>query len=402
MRTSLAPGRPALVAGLLYVLAYLIVTALLPRPASAGTRILLCALWLTPPAVLALLATARRARSAQGAERVLWAFVCAASILQTFSVGLFFARGLETPPSALASGFRMLAHHGSFVLLAAGLLARPDRPREARELRAAAHQALSLTLCAAFLVAYFVILAPRVSLGATFLLYSAEDLVLALLAFVLAGRVAPPDKAPYRLLAVGLALAAAFALPGNWRNATGSYQHYGPLDVAWMIPSWTLVAAAASARVPWVSASESRPAPVRDRVAAAALVFPALVDLLARVLGLPGDEAARTLLALSTLAVLALISGLRLRADLGEPALAPYEPSALPGSPELLRLASGTAHELNNPLMAVVVASELAVARGGPEPPLRALQEAVHDAAASVRRFQLVASGQGALPRASP
>ena len=50
--------------------------------------------------------------------------------------------------------------------------------------------------------------------------------------------------------------------------------------------------------------------------------------------------------------------------------------------------------------MAVVVASELAVARGGSEAPLRALQEAVHDAAASVRRFQLVASGQGATPRA--
>jgi signal transduction histidine kinase len=399
MRPSLAPGRPALRAGCVYLLAYLAATVLLPRPGSASTRILRSALWLAPPAILALVATARRARNAQGTERVLWAFACAASTLQVASVALLFARGLG-PPSAVASGLPVLVYRGAFVLLAAGLLARPDRPREARCVREAAHQALSLVLGVAFLMAYLGLLAPRPSTGAVFLLFSAEDIGLALLAFVLAGRVAPPDNTPYRLLAMGLALAAVLAVPGNWRYATGRYEPYGPLDLAWIIPSWALVAAAASARVPWVSATQPRRASSRGPLAAAALAFPPLVDLLARVVGLPGAESARTLLALSALAVLALIGGFRLRTDSRERALTPPEPAPGSGSPELLLLASGAAHELNNPLMAVVVASELAVARGGPEPPLRALQEAVHQAAASVRRFQLVASDQGATPRA--
>jgi signal transduction histidine kinase len=63
---------------------------------------------------------------------------------------------------------------------------------------------------------------------------------------------------------------------------------------------------------------------------------------------------------------------------------------------DLMRLALGTAHELNNPLMAVVVAAELAVARGGAEAPLRALQQAAHDVAAVVRRLQGLAAGRNA------
>jgi hypothetical protein len=99
----------------------------------------------------------------------------------------------------------------------------------------------------------------------------------------------------------------------------------------------------------------------------------------------------RTLLALSAFAVLALLAGLRLRGD-ARASVGALAPVGVAPSRELLRLATGTAHELNNPLMAVAVASELAVARGGAEAPLRALQEAVHATAGAIRRFQLTAT----------
>ena len=370
MRASLAPGRPALLAGVLYVLAYLAVTVLLPRPVAAATRILLCGLWLAPPALLALVG--HRAPSPQRAGDGARAVGLRLRVLRRSipcGVALFFARGLETPPSA--AGRRAFACSPTMARSCCWPRASSPGPTvraRAREMRAAAHQALSLTLCAAFLVAYFVLLAPRVSTRATFLIYSAEDLVLVLLAFVLAGRVAPPDNAPYLLLAPGLALSAAFALIGNWRYATGRYQPYGPLDVAWMIPYWTLVAAAASARVPWVSAAEPAAAARREGLATAiALVFPPLLDLLA-----PRPRSARRRDGPHPPRALHPRGARPARRP--APARRPSRGRApcpgargRPGSPELLRFASGAAHELNNPLMAIVVASELAVARGGPE-----------------------------------
>ncbi len=388
-----ASGQRALALGSAYVLAYLVATLLFPRPESPTTRILLCALALAPPAGFALLASARRTRRAQGAERVLWAFVCAACALHALSVALFFARGLRPPHSALVEGLGLFAHHGAFLLLAVGLLARPDRTREARDVRASAHEDLVLAVCGAFLVAYFVILPPRATVWPSFVLLAVEDLTPALLAVVLARRVAPPDNAPYRRLAAGLFIAALFAVPGSWLYAHGSYQHFGPLDVAWMIPYWAIVSAATATGVPWLAAAE----PPRERshrpVAAGAVLIPPLVDLVALASGLPGDAHARSLLALAAFAVLALLAGLRLRSAARSRVRSLPLP-AVGGSSDLLRLATGAAHELNNPLMAVAVASELAIARGGPEPPLRALQEAVHAAAAAIRRFQLAASGQ--------
>lgn len=386
-----ASGRRALLLGAAHVGGYAAATLLLPTPSGPKARLVLCGLAMALPALLAFWATARRARQAQGAERVLWAFLCACCALHTLSVGLFLARASSARYSGLAEGLGVLAHHGSFVLLAVGLLARPDRPREARDVRASAHEALSLAVCVAFLVAYFLLLAPWTSIWPTFLLFAAEDVLPAVLALVLWRRVAPSDAAPYRVLAAGLGLAALFAVPGSWLSVQGRYLHYGPLDVAWLIPYWTMVVAATSARVPWLAAAKPPREPERSRWMTSALVLPPLVDLLARAGGLPGDPQARTLLALCAFAVLAVLASLRLRADASAPVGSPTPPGASP-SRELLRLATGTAHELNNPLMAVAVASELAVARGGAEAPLRALQEAVHATAGAIRRFQLTAA----------
>jgi hypothetical protein len=392
MPAALPPKRIALLAGVAYVLAYVALTTLFPRPARPATRVLICGLWLVPPALLAFAAAARRARAAFGAERLLWTFLAGACALHSLAVGLFFARGLPGETSALVSGLGLFAHHGSFVLLAVGLLVRPDRPRGAADIRLAAHDALAAGICAAFLVAYFVVLPPEASPWPSFVLYTLEDVTPAVLAAILARRVAPPDHAPYRLLAFGLGLAAALSIVGNWRYVNGSYQHYGPLDVAWIIPYWAIAVAASEVLVPWRSAALPSPDRARGRLAGAALVLPPLVDLGVRSLGLSGDAEARTLLSLSTFAALALLGGVRLRPSSRPASPRPPEPDTS-GSPELMRLASGAAHELNNPLMAVVVSSELAIARGGDEAPLRALQAAVHDAAAAIRRFQVVASG---------
>jgi signal transduction histidine kinase len=325
---------------------------------------------------------------------VVWSFLATASALHLFNVGSYLWRGLVPLDSALSAVLGLVAYHGFYVFVTVGLLVRPDRPRDARDLRAAAHDALLVATGAAFLLAYGVLLVPEVPRGAAYALLVVEEAAPAALAAFLSWRLPGRTAAPYRFLAVGLGSGALLSLHTNWMTVAGLGQPWEPFDVAWSLPALGILAAAAI-RTPQALVAASEPEEgSRGRLAALAVAAPPLVDLGARSLDLPGDAFARSLLALSASAVLALLAGLRLRPAGRD---RPHDPDPMPaeGANELARLAFGTAHELNNPLMAVVVSAELAVARGGAEEPLRALQHAAHDTAAGVRRLQGVAASRG-------
>ncbi|HEX6737552.1 MAG TPA: histidine kinase dimerization/phospho-acceptor domain-containing protein [Vicinamibacteria bacterium] len=137
---------------------------------------------------------------------------------------------------------------------------------------------------------------------------------------------------------------------------------------------------------------------VPARLAVAAVALPPLVDLLTRGLGLAPQLAdARSEVTLMATPLLAVLAALRLRLVAGAAPPAPFaadspEVRAALGVPsECLQFASGVAHELNNPLMAVVGWAELALRRGGDAPAVRQLMDAAHRAAEVVQRLQQIA-----------
>lgn len=383
---------PLLAAGA-HLAVYLAATTLLPRPASLAGRLALSALWLLPPAYLAIRWAIRRANTALGAASVFWTLLAGACALRTLAL-VVFTWGEVVGHSPLNQLLTLTAHHAAFGLLVVGLLLRPDRPRSAIDAR----DALLLAGVLAFLPAYAVLLFPLAS-SPVLLIRALEDVLPAVLALRLPGGAVAPWATAYGRIALALVVAAPFSIPARTSFFAGQRDPLGPIDVAWVLPLWGVFAAAAVRTTEsWLTAGPGERVERRSRAAAAALAVPPFVDLLARALRMPGDAEARTILALATAAALALFAGLRLRRSTRERVLPVSEEGRAEGSPDLMRLASGTAHELNNPFMAVALAAELAVARGGDEAPLRALQQSVHDAAAAVRRFQLLAASRGPGP----
>jgi signal transduction histidine kinase len=385
---SLAPpGRGPLLAAGAHVVLFLAATAFLPRPGSRDGDLIRAALWLLPPAYLAVRWTIRRANATLGAASVVWAFLAGACALRTLGlVGFIWSEVVD--PSLLTEVLSLMAQHASFGLLVVGLLLRPDRSRPSIDAR----DGLLLATVLAFLPAYAVLLFPRGS-NPVLLIRAMEDVLPALLSLRLARAAASPWGMAYGRMALGLGLGALLAIPARASYFARGRDSLEPIDVAWILPLWGVFAAAAVRTAEsWLAAGPGEPADGGNRIAAAAVAVPGFVEVLARGLRLPGDVEARTILVLATASALALFVGLRLRRSTRERAHPVFEEGRAEGSPELMRLASGTAHELNNPFMAVALAAELAVARGGDEPPLRALQQSVHDAAAAVRRFQLLAS----------
>jgi signal transduction histidine kinase len=178
---------------------------------------------------------------------------------------------------------------------------------------------------------------------------------------------------------------------------------YNPWNVAWILLFFSIAAAALGptgevwVRPSWSEAGDRR----RARLAVLALAVPPLIDLACRAAGgQPALAAPRTDLTLACFSTLSLLVALRVR-QAARPAAArerpePVEAGGAHAEPsDYLEFASGVAHELNNPLMAVAGWAELARRRGAPEPPLQALGEATAAAAAAVARLQqLVRSGR--------
>jgi len=178
---------------------------------------------------------------------------------------------------------------------------------------------------------------------------------------------------------------------------------YDPWDLALMLPFVLIVAAAfRPLGAVWARSTRSE-AGDRRRACLAVLVLavPPLIDIACRLAGLqPALAGQRTELTLACCSTLSLLVALRVRQASRPPAGRDAEAAEVRtsvGEPsEYLQFASGVAHELNNPLMAVAGWAELAVRRGAPEPELRALVDATARTADAVARLQLlVRSGRG-------
>jgi His Kinase A (phospho-acceptor) domain len=399
-RDSLAHGShggKVCAAGLAYGLAYLVAVTLLPRPASALVRIALGHLFLFIPAAAAAIGAARAAGPVRGSERTFWLLLSTATGSYAAAQVLFALHEGVFPESG---GVRAAAHLGYYtciVFLLVALLVRPDRPRGRREARSAVVEWVMAAVAGYFLVIYFAIIPSSEPRYPWFLVVTAQEALPGLWALVLALRVKdPPFRRIYRLLALGLCSGAVSSVWPTWLYSQGRYHVYQPWDLAWMLPFLPITVAALAPGSPgWVGSSWS-PAGERRRARLAVLVLaaPPLIDIACRVAGLqPALAGQRTELTLACCSILSLLVALRVR-QAARPSPAPDRSAphdarvGLGETSAYLRFASGVAHELNNPLMAVAGWAELAQRRGEPEPALERVVEATATAAAAVARLQ--------------
>jgi len=394
-----------LAAGVAYGLLHLAALLLLPRPASAPVRAVLGHLALFGPPALAALAAAHAARSSRGSEKAFWLLLGSASTAYA-AAEMLLALPAVWPAAARLRGAAHLGDETLVVFLLVALLVRPDRPRAPHEVRSAVLEWVVAAVGGYFLVAYCAMRPPGAAGDPWFLAVTAPAALPGLWALALAFRVKdPPFRRVYGLLALGFCAGAVLGAWPRWLYAQGQHEAHGPWDLASLLPFFSIAAAALGPRGPaWVGSR--RPAVGdrgRARLAVLALAVPPLIDLASRAAGVqPSLAEARTDLTLACSSVLSLLVALRVY-QTGRPSAAHDAAEPAGGRPplaeasEYLQFASGLAHELNNPLMAVAGWAELALRRGGPEPSLQPLVEATGTAAAAVGRLQqLVRSGRSA------
>jgi signal transduction histidine kinase len=169
---------------------------------------------------------------------------------------------------------------------------------------------------------------------------------------------------------------------------------FGPRDVVWMLPFVGIASAATCPRGPFWAGTTHAPGRGRGWLAASALVLPPLLDLSSRALGWQPELAAeRSQATLVSVILMSLLLAWRLRAAPAE-GLVPGEladgPAARAARTAHLAFASGVAHELNNPLMAVAGWAEVVQERGDAHPSVGRLLDAARAAADAVGRLQKV------------
>jgi signal transduction histidine kinase len=392
--------RRLLLAGAFYVFAYVLATAVLPRPEERMVRLLLAALFLAAPTLLALVLTVRAFRGSRGAERAFWGLLASSVLAHALNQGVYLVQELWMPDRP---GLLPLAHFGyysHFLLISVALLVRPDRSRTESAVRAEALEWLMAIAGGYFLYCYLVVLPMRVGVGPGRGVYLLIEGAPAVLAAVLSRRVREgPLRPVYVLLAAGLSVSAvAGALAYGLLGARSELYH--PLDAAWVPALFALAGAALAPRAPrWVRSPHEASGRRRARVALIAVVTPPLLDGAFRLLAVePALAADRSQLALVAGALLALLAALRIRVATPR-AAASGPPDTLEarralGEPsEFLQLASGVAHELNNPLMSIAGWTELALRRAdAPAEELQKLLAATRRTAAAVARLQRLAS----------
>jgi hypothetical protein len=392
--------RRLLLAGALYVLAYVLATTVLPRPEDRMVRLLLAALFLAAPTALALVLTLRASRGSRGAERAFWGLLASAVLAHALNQGAYLVQELWMADRPGLLPLAHFAYFGHFLLISVALLARPDRPRTESAVRAEALEWLMAIAGGSFLYGYLVVLPARAGAGSGHGVYLVIESAPAALALVLSRRVREgPLRPVYALLAQGLAAsAAAGALAYGLSGARSELYH--PLDAAWVPALFALAGAALAPRAAhWVRTPHDASGQRRARVALIAVVTPPLLDGTFRLLSVEPELAAdRSQLALAAAALLALLAALRMRvatprAAAGGPSDTLEARRALGEPSEFLQLASGVAHELNNPLMSIAGWTELALRRGdAPGEELHKLLAASRRTAAAVARLQRLAS----------
>jgi signal transduction histidine kinase len=381
-----------LAASALYVASFVVATTLLPPPASAPAQAGLGHLYLLLPALAALVATTRAARAALGTERAFWSLLAGAAAAQMAAETAFLLHGI-TPgrPALLALGHT--GHYTFSVLVAVSVFVCPHRPLGAGRLRAAIVEWTMIAVVASFLVFRFLAAPLGEGSSSWFWIFAVQQCALAAGFAILAGTVrSPPFAIPYRILAAGLTLSAAAGILPNWRQTGGHYAAYSVANLDSVLALLALAAAAAAERGrAWMPGREDAETSWRRGwVMPAAVMLPLVVDVVARLVHpYPAVLAeARFEVALAATGVLLALTAIRVRgvspARFGDA----DAPPSTAGSSEYVHFATGIAHELNNPLMAVGGWAELALRKSEPRESLEALLAATQRAAQSVRRLQ--------------
>ncbi len=382
--------RAVFLGGGVYALAYVVATNVLPHPASVAVQGLAACAFLLPPTVFAAATALRTARRATRAEAAFWGLLGLAAIAQIVDEILYISyRGLFPDVQALFVAGH-LAYYAYLILVVVGLLVRPERPLPAAGVAAAALEWGMALVGVCFLVLYFAAV-PSGEAGYPWaVVYTLQEAAPALLALGLALRDRGPFRRTYALLAAGFGSAALVGAVASWIRAHAAYEFFNPFDLQWLLSFVFLAAAARLERAPVPVAAPVERENRRASFAVLAVSIPPFIDIGARLLGLqPGLAPARSDLALGSAALLAVLVAARVRLGAPRPAAAPAVGRA--GHMEFFHLASGAAHELNNPLMAVAGWAELASRRAAGNHTIDALLAAVRRAAAIVARLQKLA-----------
>ena len=374
---------------LLAAVAYVLAQALLVL--AGGERVappVAARLLVAAPALAAAAAALSAARRTAAIERLFWALLAGSCAAEALRPTLRVAEDLSFQVAPLAS--RLIAD-APVVLMAAALLVRPHRPRSPADLPTAALDWLMAVVGGYFAVLYFVVLPATRSASLPWPARALPELLPALLALGLAlGVPRSPFHRTYRWLAAGLGLRALLALIAQAPASAGGWWGFAAVGF------FPVAAAALFARGPvWVHASvDADPGRRPARLAVLAVAAPPLLDLVMRGLGVhPALAEERSTVAVACSSLLTVLAALRVRrranrrSAIGE---ATEARRALGEPTASLQFASGVAHELNNPLMAVGGWAELALRRGAPEAPVLALLHATRRAADVVARLQQI------------
>jgi signal transduction histidine kinase len=382
-------------AGVTYVLAYVALTLVAPSP-SAAARPLIALPLMAIPAIVALAMAGRAARGSHGAERTFWRLFAIASAAHLLSQASFLMQSLRVPHTSLPMVAGHLGYYGFAVLSLVALTVRPHRPRTSRVATTAAVEWIMALAGFYFLLFYFVMVPAGVgSRRAGLAVFTLQEALPAAASVILALNTREaPFRAVYRALAAGFGGALLLNTLVSWLGARGSAFIFGPRDAVWMLPFVGIAAASACPRGPFWAGATHPPGRGRGWLAASALVLPPLLDLSARALGWQPELAGeRSQAALVSVVVMSLLLAWRLREAPAE-GLTPGEladgPAARAARTAHLAFASGVAHELNNPLMAVAGWAEVVQHRGEAHPSVGRLLDAARAAADAVGRLQKV------------
>jgi signal transduction histidine kinase len=391
-----------LATGAAYVLAYACLTLYGPslsrtaRPAVALSATAVAAL---VAAVLAL----RAARASQGAERTFWMLLGLAAGAHVLSDVVFLAQALRL---AHAEALMLPGHLGFYAFSAlslVGLTVRPDRPRSSRLADTAAVE-WTMALAGFYFLLFFFGGSPAAGpRGGWEVVFTLQEALPAAAAMWLAVVIrTPPFQRVYALLALGYGGSLLWGAVGSWLGGRFASGLYGPRDLVWMLPFVGMAAAARCPRAPFVVGAVPAPGRGRGWLAASALVLPPLLDLSVRAAGVdPARANERSLVTLTAVVVMSSLLALRLRADPRDTLAAaevPGGPGALAARTAHLAFASGVAHELNNPLMAVAGWAEVVHERGEGGPTVVSLLEASRTASDAVAQLQKVVQAGVAEP----
>ena len=382
--------RRALTACVIYLSLLLVAASLLRAPDSAGNRLLLSQFALLAPALAALFATVRAARGSLGGERAFWSLLAGAAAAQVTAVAAFLLQGTGIAHRPALLGLGHLGHYTFSVLVAVSVIVCPHRPVPAGRLRAAILEWTMAAVVVYFLIFYFVTIPLDETASSWSLIFALEMAAIAAGFGILAFAVRqPPFATVYRILAAGLATGAVAGFIETARTVAGPHDSVG--SVHWVLILLALATAATAERGP-AQVPGRDDADITSRRGwwtPAVVMLPLLVDLGARVVReYPAALAeARLEVALAATGILLVLAAIRVRGTsavrFGDGA-----PSSASGSSEYVHFATGIAHELNNPLMAVGGWAELALRKSEPRESLEALLAATQRAAQSVRRLQ--------------